>query len=209
LAYAALVGGAFVWLFGEASWLVGLSIVGRGPVFLCGIAAAWVYARFGARLRTWRPLARMGDVMLVAAVIALEMLLRMVASGGFLSWETAPWVTWHIVEGFLWAVVVLLVLVAPLRLRVLFVNSTMMRLGVLSYSIYLLHWPLLLWAGRFVQSPLMLATGGSGFPETYVVAAASVALSALTYRFIERPFLIWKARVGDTRWQEAAARKAA
>jgi peptidoglycan/LPS O-acetylase OafA/YrhL len=136
-------------------------------------------------------------------------MLRLVVRDGFLPWETTPWVAWHIIEGFLWTIVALLALVAPLRLRPLFVNSAMMSLGVLSYSIYLLHFPFLLWAGRFVYSPLVLATGGSALPETYAIAAAAVALSALTYRFIERPFLIRKARVVEAGWRETGVRPAA
>ena len=209
LAYAALLGGAFAWLLGEGSWLIHVSIVGRGPVFLCGVAGAWLYVRFGARLRAWRPLAWFGDVALVAAFVGLELMLRLVVRDGFLPWETTPWVAWHIIEGFLWTIVALLALVAPLRLRPLFVNSAMMSLGVLSYSIYLLHFPFLLWAGRFVYSPLVLATGGSALPETYAIAAAAVALSALTYRFIERPFLIRKARVVEAGWRETGVRPAA
>ena len=95
-------------------------------------------------------------------------------------------------------VVVLLAVIAPLRLRALFTTRVMTRLGVLSYSIYLIHWPLLIWGGGLVLSPLALATGGSALPEMYLLAGLSVGLSAVTYRLIERPFLLRKAHVGDT-----------
>jgi len=199
LGYAALVSGVFVRLIGHRSWLVGISIVGRAPVFLCGMVAAWIYLHFGTRLRAWRPLAAGGDLLLIGTLVALELLLREIMRAGFLPWEIAPYVAWHVVEGMLWSVVLLLVVIAPLRLRVLFVNPVMIGLGVLSYSIYLLHWPFLLWASGILHPPLVVATGGSVLPGVYLLAGVCVALAAVTYRFVERPFLMRKARVGEGR----------
>jgi len=197
--YTALICGALSRLLGDSAWLIGLSIVGRGPVFLCGILGAWLYVRFSAQARVSRSVAVIGDIALVAAFVALELLLRVVTAGGnFFPWEVAPWILWHVGEGAIWTVVVLLVVIAPLRLRALFTNRVMTRLGVLSYSIYLIHWPLLIWGGGLVLSPLALATGGSALPEMYLLAGLSVGLSAVTYRLIERPFLLRKAHVGDT-----------
>ena len=195
--YALLMTGAF----GSAGWRVGHSIVGRSPLFLCGIGAAWVYARFGQRLSASRPLALAGDAILIVCFVALELLLRTVIRGGYAAWEAPPWVAWHAVEGPLWALVVLLVVSAPLRLRALFRRPALMWLGVMSYSIYLLHWPFLLWAGRFVHSPLVLATGGTVLPPTLALVAVVVAFSPLVYRFVERPFLLRKSRVRAARRQ--------
>jgi peptidoglycan/LPS O-acetylase OafA/YrhL len=197
LAYLALVAGILPGFAGAGWWLVGASILGRGPVFLCGIAAAWIYLRFGGRLRAWRPLAvGGGDLILLASLIALEVLLRAVGAGDD-RWETGPYVAWHVAEGMLWALVLLALVVTPLRLRAVFANAVMIRLGVLSYSIYLLHYPLLLWAGPLLRTPPVLATGLGALPGVYLLAVACVGLAALTYRFVERPFLMRKARVGD------------
>jgi peptidoglycan/LPS O-acetylase OafA/YrhL len=192
--YGALLGGAFIGLMGPAGWFVGLTVVGRAPVFVCGILAAWVYLRFGDRLRHWRPLAVWGDVALVGCFVALELLLRPVAREGFLRWEFPPYVAWHVVEGALWAAVLLLVIVAPLRLRRVFVSRAMAWLGLVSYSIYLLHWPMLLGSGRLLRRAFPGA-GWDGVGVAWLVGtvAAIGVLSALTYRFIERPFLVRKA----------------
>jgi peptidoglycan/LPS O-acetylase OafA/YrhL len=197
LAYMALLLGGFVRAMGDTSWLIGISILGRGPVFLSGMAAAWVYVKFGTRLRAWRPLVVGGDLLLVASLAGLEILLRPIARDGFLPWEIAPYIVWHVAEGALWALVLLLLVTAPLRLRVLFVKPAMCRLGVLSYSIYLLHWPLILWAGRMLHSRPATVLGIAILPGVYLLAGACVALAAVTYRVIERPFLAWKTRMDD------------
>jgi peptidoglycan/LPS O-acetylase OafA/YrhL len=96
-------------------------------------------------------------------------------------------------------VVVLLVLVAPLRLRRVFHNRVLATLGVLSYSIYMIHAPFMQLALDALRSPAHPLVGWT--PETTAVwgalSLACVGLSALTYRFIELPFLREKSRLDD------------
>src|SRR5262249_37448784 len=54
-------------------------------------------------------------------------------------------------------------------------------IGMISYSLYLWHWPLLAFGRYFSGDDL---TG----PETAAVLVCSVALAFLSYEFIERPF---------------------
>jgi peptidoglycan/LPS O-acetylase OafA/YrhL len=63
-----------------------------------------------------------------------------------------------------------------LRLRYL------VLIGIISYSLYLWHWPLIALFKRFTaQSELGLAAGA-------VILAASLVLSILSWRYVERPF---------------------
>jgi peptidoglycan/LPS O-acetylase OafA/YrhL len=69
---------------------------------------------------------------------------------------------------------------------------------VLSYSIYLTHFPLISATMRAVQTTRPLALHGWTTPTVLVMTGAgvvTVALSAVTWRIIERPFLVRKARV--------------
>src|SRR5262249_26297391 len=124
------------------------SLFGRGPLFLCGIAAAAVYGKFGPSLRTALasvPAVRWGgaDAMLIVTLIAIGLLLQWtvtMGNGRFASIN--QW--WHRADGLGWAVVLLLLLVAPLRLAPLLSNRVLSLLGVLSYSIYLLHAPFMM-----------------------------------------------------------------
>lgn len=74
-------------------------------------------------------------------------------------------------------------------------TGPLVRLGDMSYALYLWHWPVLVislaWTGRDSAGPL---TGA-------VVIAVSLALAYLTTRFIEKPWRQW-------RWPELRRRRA-
>jgi peptidoglycan/LPS O-acetylase OafA/YrhL len=195
-AYGALLAGVFVVTLGPAGWRFGSTIIGRGPIFACGIAAAWIYLRYGPALRTSWPVRAFGDVALVVCFVLLELLLRWNLRVGYLNAEFPPYVAWHAAEGVLWTLILLLVVTAPLKLRALLVNPVMLRLGVLSYSIYLLHWPLLLWSRGLLKQTFPQA-GWNLMGAAWLVGTlvGIVLVSELTYRFIELPFLRRKSRV--------------
>jgi peptidoglycan/LPS O-acetylase OafA/YrhL len=177
------------------------SILGRVPAFLAGIAASWLVSRHGERLRTtaqnsvWL---RNGgsDLILLAVLFALGLLLQEVTLRGFFPSEIY-WPLWHLAESGLWGAVITLVLLSPLRTRPLISNRPLAILGLLSYSLYLIHQPLL----QFVIWPLQrhgfsLHTDPILRFATFIAAfLLCITLSAMTYRLIERPFLVRKARI--------------
>ena len=179
-----------------------LSLAGRTPAFLFGIAAAWLVLRYGERVRdamrqkVWL---RNGgsDLLLLASFFALGLLLQKVTERGFIqSAVTMP--AWHLVESLLWTTVVLLVVLAPLRMQSAISNRAMGILGLLSYSLYLVHEPILFFGlgplvGRGVPLDVDLILRILAFGAAI---ALCIGLSAVTYRLIERPFLVRKAKVG-------------
>jgi peptidoglycan/LPS O-acetylase OafA/YrhL len=103
-----------------------------------------------------------------------------------------------VLEGALWTLVVLIVLVVPLASKALWSNRVLAYLGVLSYSIYVLHVPvfsytLSLWRSAFPHAGL----GWTPYTATWFALAAvlCIGLSSLTYRWIEYPFLVRKAQL--------------
>ncbi len=60
-------------------------------------------------------------------------------------------------------------------------NGIMRRIGLWSYSLYLVHWPLLLLARYYAFDPLTLAMRA-------VLLAATFLLGALSWRYVEQPF---------------------
>ena len=63
----------------------------------------------------------------------------------------------------------------------LLVNPAARWIGLWSYSLYLVHWPLLTFARYYLDAPLSPLLLGA-------VLAASLGLAALSWRFVERPF---------------------
>lgn len=177
------------------------SVFGRGSLFLSGITAAWLYDRYGDRIRAWNRYRwwRQGgaDALLVGAVLLLARLLQWAVCCRDV-WDHPPSHAWHAPEGVLWGLIVLLILLAPLRLRSLLHNRVLATLGVLSYSIYMLHAPLVQLSLRTVSRYRPL--GGWSLASAVVTAVVSlgcVGLARITYRFIEMPFLREKARLDD------------
>jgi peptidoglycan/LPS O-acetylase OafA/YrhL len=59
-------------------------------------------------------------------------------------------------------------------------------LGDISYSLYLWHWPLLVFGRYFFSAPLTV-------PQAGVLILASISAASLSWYFVERPFLAWRA----------------
>jgi peptidoglycan/LPS O-acetylase OafA/YrhL len=79
--------------------------------------------------------------------------------------------------------------------RILLSHRTLVAIGLISYPLYLWHWPLLVFTriARFGSEPTILMK--------LALIAASFALAAITYRWIERPF-----RFGvPSRWKPIGA----
>jgi peptidoglycan/LPS O-acetylase OafA/YrhL len=184
------------------------SLVGRAPLFLTGIAAAALYDRFADGVRDWaarRPIgARLaGDTTLLAALGGLLVLLSWVAQEDYVTRE-ARWPLWHVTEGVLWAAVLLALLLLPATLRPLLANRGWGFIGLISYSLYLVHAPVIVygrrlllrvWPATFPWMPGASEWTGRGVVGATLLAAVAVGLATLTYVVIERPALRLKSRV--------------
>jgi len=174
------------------------SIIGRAPQFLIGGAAAWLYLRTRGALPAAPTWWRNGgaDLALFGALTALALELEWVMAGGLEHFVTVPFQAWHILEALLWATVLLLVLVAPLRTKRVWANPVLEWLGLLSYSIYMWHLPIawhVVIGLRHSGVPVPAGWSALGLVAALLIASLCLGLSMLTYRFIERPFLVRKA----------------
>jgi len=181
-----------------------VNLFGRGPAFIIGVGAAWFYETFGVQIRAWcvrRGVARWGggDIVLGALVLALGYLLREVV---FMGVHPAEWLwhAWHVYESLLWASIVLVMLLVPLRLGSLLTNRVMGIIGILSYSLYLFHFPVLfeiLRRCRVAMPEAFLGWTAISFATVLGCLALALGVSVLTYLLIERPVLKRKARIAD------------
>jgi peptidoglycan/LPS O-acetylase OafA/YrhL len=80
----------------------------------------------------------------------------------------------------------------PSRLIAVLESRAAVWFGVVSYSVYLWHEPLVMFLGRHG----LMASGAAGVAlNVALVLAITSALSALTYRFVEAPAMRRKARL--------------
>jgi len=179
------------------------NVFGRAPLFLSGIGAAWLWRRKGAALRSrlattgW--MARGGaDALLLLAFAGLSVILQWVSWVGFWQAENRPNHVWHVAEGILWATVLLLLLAAPLRSKRLIVNPIVGWIGLVSYSLFLIHVPavtITLHALRARYPGHFTTWNFETLAACGTLLVACLLLATLTYWAVERPFLRRKARL--------------
>jgi peptidoglycan/LPS O-acetylase OafA/YrhL len=188
-------------LSNDVHFRLSLSLFGRAHAFLAGIAASWLVARHGERIRASAlrtPWLRNGgaDVLLILVLFGLGMVLQQVTYRGFVQTEISAPLS-HLAESLLWTIVLLIVLLAPLKIRHLITNRIFTTLGLLSYSLYLIHEPILFFGlsqlvPRGIPVDVNLSLRAAAFAIAFVLC---LALSAISYRVIERPFLVRKANI--------------
>jgi peptidoglycan/LPS O-acetylase OafA/YrhL len=194
---ALLAGLWLAWYATRVAWpteplkgfLVTKSVFARLPAFMLGalVAATADAPRWQLRLT---PAVRM--LLLASASAGLFLLLLSVAR---MSEKTAEalWPTYHVWEALGWSAIVLaLARSSPGLWRAPLVNPVLAVVGKLSYSIYLVHVPVLFYA---VFPARALEAGSDALLLRVAFAGlATLVVSALTYLLIERPFLKLKAR---------------
>ena len=178
---------------GVKVWILS-QLPGRLDQFAAGIVAAYIYTRIGARGGDVGPriagaLTAAGAAGLLALAYYLhyrQPLGSVVNPPGETFWG-GHWslFVWHGATGVF---VALLILGVALGCRVgaaLLANRAMISLGLISYSLYLWHYPLIQWL-----APLFEAYDGYRFPVLLGgLALPILAVSALSFQLVEKPFL--------------------
>lgn len=165
-------------VIGAASFAFNVALIGSDPVaafylpftraweLLAGAALAcgWSHFRQASVPSNWR--AAIGVLLIAAAAIVLD------SKSAFPGW----WAVLPVAGGAL-----LLSAPGAWGCRHLLASATFVRIGLISYPLYLWHWPLLVFFGIIKFAPLTLLDRG-------LIVGLSFALAWLTYRFIEVPF---------------------
>jgi peptidoglycan/LPS O-acetylase OafA/YrhL len=205
--------GLAAWLLAYAAWITGVlvlpsiggvmhlgsSLFGFAPCFLGGAVVAWLHVRHGAALRerlARAPLAPYAaDLALLVLLTAIAYLLRWVTWFGTFQAQALPWHAYHVPQALLYTALLAIVMVTPTHARDLLSGRVIVRLGVLSYSMYLLHLPLLFYGFAWLRSSGALSALVWSWRSGLAAAglwALCIGLAECTYRGIERPFLVRK-----------------
>ncbi len=187
---------------GQWSGVWRLSFLTHAHLFAPGLALAVAWAEHQAgRLRLpnwWRPVAAIAGLAIVVAAVDLGV---------------HRTITWRAETGWIAIACGLLVALAvlpPAQGRSRFVGAldtpALVGTGLISYSVYLWHTPVLLWLRTH---DLTRGHGPGGFLFNALLGAVAVGgLSWLTYKLVEKPALRLKARSRTMRGERKPTRPA-
>ncbi len=188
----ALVGWAVahVYFFQQPAWLaqaghIEESLFGRGTAFVVGVLAARLHR--SPRFEQFSRNRFAPSMAMLVSLSALLVLLRWCSIDALAVVPRFP--LFHSVEAVLWAAVMLSALGLRSQWKLLLINPVFAYFGKISYSIYLVHSPIMFrrLLGMVMRNEWDWFNILSSFPLIILV-------SVLSYHLIESPFLRLKAR---------------
>jgi peptidoglycan/LPS O-acetylase OafA/YrhL len=173
----------------------------RWPNFLLGILLAYIQKEYGNMVKRFSYIKNkkgiLGDFLLLASCSAI------VIFGAELSrrYGTAPanadiyFLNHYLIEGVLFFVLMFVLMNFKSNLRVIIVNPVFNVLGVISYSIYLCHVPVL--NATVIKLMMKNPVITNGITKELLMTSAACAvltfvISIITYTFFEKIFLLFK-----------------
>jgi peptidoglycan/LPS O-acetylase OafA/YrhL len=170
-----------------------MQLPARLDEFFYGIVGAWIYLRYPISVRTARLLVVAGVIGIIGAMAAFHFV------GDFIGDPKLPWTllyfTWM---GVSFGAIVLGAAVTPHWLDA----RPIAWLGLVSYSLYLWHYPLLKTAQYFGWTAW--GNGTAFLQNTLVLAPGILLVSWLSQHLVERPFLVARSRRGRTHGMPAS-----
>lgn len=159
------------------------TIVGRIDQFVIGMIGAWILRRAVVRWSSvqWSMLAAGSTALVLAAMWWFN------RNGSF--YGAARWrAVWPLVEGLLWVGVVVGYVAATAGRSGRTVRAMALP-GVVSYSLYLLHYPVVRAVAERGWAPFGRPWLDAGVLTVAVVAPIAAAIATLCYVAVERPFM--------------------
>lgn len=161
-----------------------MTIVGRLDQFLIGICIGVYYRK---RFKQ----DAIHDCLFIVSLAFISVALYLFNLNGGLLTDQYSKVWWPTIEGGMWAAFILGYLSFS-RWVPKILSAVLIRLGVISYSLYLLHFVLVditIKQGWFVDLGPDNILGTAYLTSVFVILPLSILVSIMTYLFIEKPFL--------------------
>lgn len=177
------------------------SILALWPTFLCGAILAAIHTRFGNRIKLFCHECR--SMRNGGADLTLSMLIFIMAIVLLKTAKLSVFVAYlehfgHVaIEALLWTMIIAAVLYLPGFIRTLLINKFFTFLGILSYSLYLLHFPVMFFGEKYLRKIPYVATNLSTIEIIIICLVGGIILSMVTYYVIEKPMLNIKERVKE------------
>ena len=176
---------------------------GRLDQFVSGMVAAYLYVRvtnankedlFVFRNRSGLFVLSLGIFVGLAYLMHYAQPMGAGAVPGVTHWG-GYWTQfhWHTLSGMVLALMIFTIALGIKGVNFVLANKVMLYLGIISYSLYLWHYPVLQWAKALSLPPLI--TGWPLLNMLIWVGLPMLLLSSLSYWWVERPFLRIRHRV--------------
>ncbi len=115
------------------------NLPGYLDIFACGMLSAWIFARFGHRLRAPRTSPAMPVIAIAGAVLLCVLLIGMFNERMLPQWQTALQIYTRPLYGLSFAAIAVGSLAAPRFWEVLLANAPLRFMAFISYNLYLYH----------------------------------------------------------------------
>ncbi|MGB6984947.1 MAG: acyltransferase [Candidatus Aquilonibacter sp.] len=169
------------------------NLPGYLDIFACGMLSAWIFARFGHRLRAPRTSPAMPVVAIAGVVLVSVLLIGMFNERMFPQWQTALQIYTRPLYGVGFAAIAVGSLTAPRYWEVLLANAPLRFMAFISYNLYLYHQMVARIMVR-VHIPPYLGLDPHADPVwqvryTILAFIITIAQAALVTYLVERPLL--------------------
>jgi len=176
------------------------SVIAFAPTFLIGAIISVIYIKYGAAIKKYFYNSivfknGLSDILFLIILFFLSTVLHKVSKKGGIIATDQSWPQHFSYEAFFWSIILLSIIVLPLKLKIIFSNKYLAKLGEISYSFYLIHLPVIFYI-NFTMPPIRSELNLFFCSKVMLIFTAALLLSFLSYRYIETPFLKMKDKIG-------------
>lgn len=169
------------------------SILCLWPVFFLGGALAWVHKNYQPAIRNYARSSRFlsnggSDLIFFTLLLVLGAELLKASQLGVLG-AYIFFFDHVIIEAALWTLLIAAILYLPLKTKFIWSNPVFSFFGLISYSLYLIHFPILFFGLRYINKHHINFLGLSTATMCVLLFMLATAISLLTYTTIEKPAL--------------------